>query len=186
MMWWRWTRPGQPQRKDLIMRIDCYHCGERIKIVNADEGDWIECPHCEASAPVPAASMRRQPIYLPVAVPAGDYSDLDEERKIDLREMRRYRNEDRSGNPTGIAGFALCVTTCLFLLGGMVLCKQLPVYLWMVAILAVPATLLGLVFSIVGSLLVGRPKLFSYIGAGIGAFLILAAIPISFLLLKGV
>ena len=170
-----------------LMRIDCYHCGERINVGDNDEGNWVECPHCEASAPVPARSMQRygtsrrcdvQSIFLP----AG--SDLDEERTIDLREQRRYRNEDRAGNPTGIAGFALCVTTCLFLLGGMVLCKHLPAYLWIVAVLSVPATLLGLVLSIVGSLLVGRPKLFSYIGSGIGAFVILAALPISFLLLK--
>ena len=73
----------------------------------------------------------------------------------------------------------------MFLFGAVILCKAIPVYLWFVAILSVPAALLGLVFSIVGSLMIGRPRMFSLIGAGIGAFLILIGLPIAFLLLKG-
>lgn len=177
------------------MRFDCYHCGEPIKVIDADQRDWIECPHCEASAPVPATSLQKhdkrrpfevQPIVLPVILPRENESALDDETAIDLREKRRYRNEDRAGNPIGIAGFALVATTLLFLLGALILHKPLPAYLWVVAILSVPASLLGLVFSIVGSLLVGRPKLFSLIGAGAGGFLIIIGIPISFLLLKGI
>jgi hypothetical protein len=177
------------------VRFDCYHCGERIRVPDDDEQDWIECPHCEPSAPVATTSLQRrdkrrpfevQPIVLPVILPSKNESALDDETAIDLREKRRHRNEDRAGNPIGIAGFALVATTLLFLLGAMILHKPLPAYLWVVAVLSVPASLLGLVFSIVGSLLVGRPKLFSLLGVGAGGFLILVGIPISFLLLKGI
>ena len=177
------------------MRFDCYHCGERIRLPDHDEQDWIECPHCQASAPVPATSLQRhdnrrplevQPFVLPVILSRESESTLDEETVIDLRERRRHRNEDRAGNPIGITGFAIVATTLLFLVGAMIMHKPLPAYLWVVAILSVPTSLLGLVFSIVGSLLVGRPKLFSLIGAGAGGFLILIGIPVSFLLLTGV
>lgn len=175
------------------MRYDCYHCGERIKVVDADEGDWIECPHCEASAPVPAArkqdrrrSFDTQPVILSVTHRGDRNSDIEDEELLDLRERRRYRNENRAGNPIGIAGFAIAVTTLLLLAGSMILCKSVPAYPWVVAVLCVPTSLLGLVFSIVGSLLVGRTKKFAVIGAAIGGFLMLVGIPGSFLLLKGI
>lgn len=171
------------------MRFDCYHCGGRISVSKADEQEWVECPHCEASAPVPTTALKRRGNAKAIVMPAilskeGD-SDLDEETLIDLRERRQHRNEDRAGNPIGIAGFALVTTTLLFLFGAVILHKPLPVYLWVAAVLSVPSSMLGLVLSIIGSLLVGRPKLFSLIGAGIGGLLILVGIPIAFLLLKG-
>jgi hypothetical protein len=168
------------------MRFDCYHCGERINVRDAREHEWVECPHCQASALVPATALkgRGKPkaIAVPVMLTKESASDLDDETLIDLRERRQHRNEDRAGNPIGIAGFALVTTTFLFLFGAAILHKPLPAYLWVAAVLSVPASMLGLIFSIVGSLLVGRPKLFSLIGAGIGGLLMLVGIPVSFLL----
>lgn len=177
------------------MRLDCYRCGGGIKVVDGQEGEWVQCSRCAASALVPATTIQGQerrhpsqpqPVVLPVMISTHEDWDLAEERAIDLREMRRYRNEDRAGNPVGIAGLALGATTLLFLFGAALLSLYLPVYLCFVAILSVPAALAGLVCSIIGSLLVGRPKLFSLTGAGIGAFLIVAGIPFSFLLLKSI
>ncbi len=174
------------------MHFNCPECGERVRAVDASEGDTIECPHCEAQLEVPRETRTMKKVGTPgpiavqpiVVLPTAEDSELVEERKKDLQETRRYRKEDRAGNPIGIAGFALSLTTLLFLFGAAVMYRQLPVYLWFVAILSVPTSLLGLVFSIIGSLLVGRPKLFSLIGVGIGALLIVVALPISFLLLK--
>lgn len=177
------------------MHVDCIHCGQPVKVADASEGDWIECPFCEGEVQVPRRSgiktvgKRRpddvHPVFVPIVMPAQEESELDEERRKDLEDIRRYRTEDRLGNPIGTIGFAISVTTFLFLFSAAVLYKPLVVYLWFVAILSVPATLLGLIFSIVGCLLVGRPKLFSMIGAGVGAFLLLIGLPLSFLLLKG-
>lgn len=175
------------------MNINCIHCGEPIRIDDAKDGDWLECPHCEAETQVPSTRLKRrgdsdrdsrQPFLLPVAIPTED-AELTDERKKDLQEIRRYRTEDRLGNPVGTSGFAIGVTAFLLLFSAVALHRFIPLYLWFVAVLSLPAALLGLILSIVGSLLVGRPKLFSLIGAGIGAFLILIGIPASFLLLKG-
>lgn len=174
------------------MNFTCPECGERVRGVDASEGDSIECPHCEAQLEVPrdTKTVKKVPKPVPIEVqpivvlPTAEDSELVEEKVKDLQESRQYRKEDRAGNPIGITGFAVGMTTLLFLFSAAVMHKELPVYLWFVAILSVPTSLLGLVFSIIGSLLVGRPKLFSLIGVGIGALLILAALPISFLLLK--
>src|SRR5207244_2623840 len=133
---------------------------------------------------------RRRPddmpqVVFPVVVPSEEDVELTEERIKELQETRRYRTEDRAGNPVGIVGFAIGVTTFLLLFGAVVLYKPLPVYLGFVACVSVPAALVGLMCSIIGSLLVGRPRLFSLIGVGIGAFLILIGLPLAFLLLKG-
>jgi len=175
------------------MNVNCNHCGEDVDVGDARPGDWVECPRCEAEVQVPSTAVKRKrrrefdemnPVMVPVMIPSSEDAELTEERKKDLQDIRRYRNEDRAGNPIGIGGFAIAVTTFLFLFGAVVLHRFMPLYLWFVAVLSVPTALLGLVLSIVGSLLVGRPKLLSFIGVGISGFLVLVGLPVSFLLLK--
>ena len=175
------------------LQITCHHCGELVDPGDARQGDWVECPRCEAEVQVPITAMKKRrsgsddmpQVVFPVMLPTEQESELTEERIQDLRETRRYRNEDRAGNPVGLVGFAIGVTTFLLLAGAMVMYKALPVYLGFAACIGVPAALAGLMCSIIGSLLVGRPRMFSIIGAGIGGFLILIGLPLAFLLLKG-
>ena len=90
--------------------------------------------------------------------------------------------EDRLSNPTGVAGFAINSVTMLLLLSSWLFAKSLPAYLYIAASLAIPAALAGLVMSVVGALLLGRPKTIAMCGIAIGAPLLLFMIPISFML----
>lgn len=93
-------------------------------------------------------------------------------------------SQERPGNGIGAAGFALGLTTLLFLFSAAAAFKELPVYLVFASCVSVPTSLVGLVLSIIGALRKGRPKLFSCFGVAIGAFLILAALPAAFMMLK--
>ena len=146
------------------MPVTCHHCGEPVDVGDVDQGDWIECPHCEAEVQVPITTIKKRDksrpadapqVVFPVMLPTEQESELTEERIKDLQETRRYRHEDRAGNPVGLVGFAIGVTTFLLVGGAMVLYKALPVYLGFAACLGVPAALAGLMCSIIGSLLVG-------------------------------
>src|SRR5262245_8920383 len=98
--------------------------------------------------------------------------------------MEENEREDRSSNRIGAAGFALGLTTLLFLFSAAALHKELPSYFACASFVSVPTSLVGLVCSIIGCLRKGKPKLFSFFGVLIGAFLILAAVPAALLMLK--
>jgi hypothetical protein len=123
-----------------------------------------------------------------VGGPAEPFDFYDEktadlrERRDERREERQYRREDRLSNPVGIAGFAVVGTTFLLLLSAWLFARSLPAYLYIAAGLAIPAGLAGLVLSVVGSLLRGRPRTIALCGVALGVPLVLFMIPISFLL----
>jgi hypothetical protein len=90
---------------------------------------------------------------------------------------KKLETDDRLGNPIGAAGFALNVTTILFLVSGVLSFKELPAYLPVATCCGVPFSLTGLVCSIVGCLRPGRPKLFSLLGTLLGGALVLVILP---------
>ncbi|MBI2807411.1 MAG: hypothetical protein HYX68_20710 [Planctomycetes bacterium] len=98
-------------------------------------------------------------------------------------EMPELPNDHR-GNLIGAAGFALGLTTLIFLFSAAAAHRELPIYLGCASCVGVPTALAGLVCSIMGCLRRGSPKLFSFFGLAIGVFLILAALPAAFLILK--
>ena len=42
------------------MHLNCPHCGEQVDVVNAEEGDWIECSKCEREVQVPVTALKRR------------------------------------------------------------------------------------------------------------------------------
>ena len=92
--------------------------------------------------------------------------------------------EDRGTNGVGALGFALGLTTLIFLFGAANVRKEFPIYLAAASCFGVPSALIALVCSIVGCLRKGRSKVFSVIGVGIGILLVLAVLPAAFTLLK--
>lgn len=73
-------------------------------------------------------------------------------------------------------------TTFLLLLSAWMFAKSLPAYLYIAAALAIPAALTGLVLSVVGVLLRGRPKPIALCGVILGVPVVLFMLPMSFLL----
>jgi uncharacterized Zn finger protein (UPF0148 family) len=183
------------------MRYKCSKCGV---VMIQDEGTVPQsCSSCGARFRPPAELMHSQPTTdmvpaMPPGYPApivvqvnapSDPFEYIEEKIADLRERRevrqverQYRREDRLSNPLGIAGFAVVGTTFLLLLSAWLFAKSLPAYLYIAAALAIPASLTGLILSVVGVLLKGRPKEIALCGVILGAPLVLFMVPMSFLL----
>lgn len=103
---------------------------------------------------------------------------------LPLNESRQDSNGPPLSNGIGAAGFALTLTTLLFLFSAAAAYKELPFYLAIASCFSVPTSLIGLVCSIIGCLRKGRPKLFSLLGVALGMFLVLAALPAAFVMLK--
>ena len=176
------------------MRFKCSQCGEQVENAVVIAGTSVVCPHCQAKLRAPkelkgmaktdkVRSAAAQPIILPVLLPSDD-PGLTEEKRKDLEETRQYRKEDRAGNGIGAAGFAIGLTTLIFLFSAAALHKEIPIYLVFASCVSVPTALLGLMCSIIGCLRKGRPKFFSLFGVALGAFLVLAALPGAFTMLK--
>ena len=152
----------------------------------------LECVQCHARLRAPAelapAQSPPQPVVIQFNQPTEPFEFYEEkiadlkERREDRQETRQYRREDRLSNPMGLAGFAINATTFLLLLSSWMFAKSLPAYLYIAASLAIPAALAGLVLSVVGALLMGRPKVIAICGIAVGAPLLLFMVPISFML----
>src|SRR5205085_2529609 len=106
-------RAGQP--------LVCQHCYTRLKT----PGGFSLEPALPAALP-PNALL--QPIVLQVPV-SGESEEYVREKTTDLRERRTDRTDDRAANPLGIIGFAVCLTTLLFLLSGFAVKGDIPFYL---------------------------------------------------------
>lgn len=92
--------------------------------------------------------------------------------------------DDRSSNLIGITGFALGVTTLVFLFSAAALFKEIPAYLGCASCAGLPTGLIALACSIIGALRKGRPKVFSILGIIVNAILILFVLPAAFLMLR--
>jgi len=152
----------------------------------------IECVECHTRLRTPTdlrpIQSPPQPIVVQFNQPAEPFEFYEEkvadlrERRDERKESRQYRQEDRLTNPTAVAGFAINATTFLLLLSSWMFAKSLPAYLYIAASLAIVGSLTGSVLSVVGALLLGRPKMIAICGIAIGAPLLLFMVPISFML----
>lgn len=179
------------------LRYQCAHCGF-VSTARADEIPDV-CPSCQARLGVvkprpnaphakPAPPPPSAPLPIVVQIPTDPF-DYIEEKKADLRERRearqenrQYYREDRQSNKLGIIGFAVNVTMMLVLLSGWLFAKSLPAYLYITASLAIPVAIMGLVLCIIAALTPNRQRIFAFVGAGVGAVLVLIMLPTSFML----
>ncbi len=171
------------------MGFQCSQCGNALDAASL-AGGVIQCSHCGAKLKPPRmlenaeVSPAPKPVILPVVVSSNESSELAEEKAKDLRESRQQRGDDRATNGIGTAGFAIGLTTLLFLFSAAAVRKDLPIYLVFASCISVPASLLALMLSVMGFLRRGRAKLFPFLGVLVAGFLILAAIPAAFMALR--
>ncbi|MCS6865886.1 MAG: hypothetical protein RMJ56_05060 [Gemmataceae bacterium] len=168
----------------------CPRCSAPLRLITTAPTTALEMPQ------IPPPPVMQRPVYAPPAIVPFPLSveprEYIEEKVEDLRERRQYRRqqqqyvrEDRISNPVGIAGVAINGTAFLLVMSGLLFGHRLEAYGWVMAVLSIPMVLIGLPLSIVGSLRQGRIRMYSWIGVGLGAMLLLLMIPgLMVLLLK--
>jgi hypothetical protein len=191
------------------MRIKCPHCIHNIDVATPIAGEPIACPDCgewirRGNALAPVQQRRRRAMSAPVSRGRVDRYDLEayeeewqerREERQERREERLHRREERDDwresrrdekerNGFAIGGFCVVLACLLFVGGGLLFAKALPLYLGMALTLSVPLTLAGFVLSLLGVFLRKVMRAVAIAGAGIGAALLLLLIPVGFMLLK--
>jgi hypothetical protein len=149
------------------MRFQCPQCRHTIEIEDTLAGQTIVCQNCQARLKAPSltalAPQQRPPEPAPlpvVVVRPTDLQSLEEEqlerqeRREDRIELRRDRQEEREFNQQGVAGFALAVTSLVFVAVAFFYRKPEGFDFWsgMFNCFSVPVTIAGFICSLVGVL----------------------------------
>jgi len=143
-----------------------------------------------SASPPPPPPPPPPPIIVAIPFPAEPHEYVQENiesmrlTRSERVERRSQYNLDRTGNPIGMASFAMAITSFVLAASGGLFARDLPGYTLFIIFLGLPLALAALPCGIVGCLKPGRNKLYSAIGMGASVLLMLVLYPVLMLELK--